>query len=88
MREREQATEVPLLAVGFAVEAFLEPVPLRLDDPERDVARVRRPLLQPLFDRGRLAFSLMDVCEHALTFVIVKFGQPERLDGRLAHLVV
>ena len=51
MREREQATEVPLLAVGFAVEAFLEPVPLRLDDPERDVARVRVALLQPLLDR-------------------------------------
>ena len=61
MREREQATEVLLLAVGFALEAFLEPVPLRLDNTKFDVARVRRPFLQPLFDRGRLAFSLMNV---------------------------
>ena len=51
MREREQATEILDLAVGLTLEAFLEPVPLRLDDPERDVARVRVALLQALLDR-------------------------------------
>ena len=45
MREREQSTEVLLLAVVVALEAFLEPVPLRLDDTKCDVARVRVALL-------------------------------------------
>ena len=75
MREREQATKVLLLAVGFALEAFLEPVPLRLYKTKFDVARVRVALLQSLFNTGRLTCAEVHVGEHALTFVIVKFGE-------------
>ena len=55
MPEREQATEILDLAVGLTLEAFLEPVPLRLDDTKFDVARVRVALLQSLLDVRRLA---------------------------------
>ena len=76
MREREQATEVLLLAGRVPFEAFLQPVPLRLDKTKFDVARIRVALLQSLLNAGRLARAAVHVGEHSFALAVVKFGQP------------